>query len=69
MHYAMFWGRSDSRVWGPNFSHAGNTGGFSTNIFVAPGKKLAVVILMNEDQQQAGQLGDAIAKRILHGWK
>lgn len=43
----LLWGRKLSPTAGMTYSHAGGTGGFSTQILVAPTRKVGVVIMTN----------------------
>ena len=63
----IFWGTANSRLAGHYITHEGGTGGFTSNLLVMPENGLAVVVLMNSGEQQAGDLAEEIAFRILYG--
>lgn len=62
----LFWQVGDSRTAGPYFMHEGGTGGFTSNVIVMPREKIAVVVMMNSGEQNAGQLGYEIVLRYLN---
>ena len=64
--FGIFWLLGHSRLGGHFVNHEGGTGGFTSHILVMPERKLAVVVLMNSGEQNAGELAREIALRILY---
>jgi CubicO group peptidase (beta-lactamase class C family) len=61
----LFWLTESSRLGGKYIGHEGGTGGFTSHILVMPEKQIAVVVMMNKGEQNAGDLAYEIAFRIL----
>lgn len=53
----LCWGLAKTRVAGQTYHHSGGTGGFSTNLRIAPERQIAVIVMTNSYESGPENLG------------